>query len=76
MPKPQMVEKWGVSEDKKTHTFKLRDGLNFHDGSPVTAADCIASIRRWGGADSGGKLLLERTRDVSKRDHKYFRDRT
>jgi len=72
MPKPQMVEKWAVSEDKKTYTFKLRDGLNFHDGSPVTAADCIASIRRWGGADSGGKLLLERTRDVSKRDHNTF----
>ncbi len=47
MPQPQMVEKWGVSDDKKTYTFKLRDGLWWHDGTAVTAADCVASIRRW-----------------------------
>ncbi|WP_181147706.1 twin-arginine translocation signal domain-containing protein, partial [Ensifer aridi] len=48
MPRPQMVSKWGVSDDKKTYTFELRDGLGWHDGTPVTAADCVASIRRWG----------------------------
>ncbi|MER9426493.1 ABC transporter substrate-binding protein, partial [Mesorhizobium sp. M0317] len=30
VPQPQMVEKWGVSEDKKTYTFELRDGLSWH----------------------------------------------
>ena len=44
--KPQMVDKWEVSPDKLTWTFTLRDGLEFHDGTPVTAADCVASIRR------------------------------
>src|SRR5215510_8480459 len=29
---PQMVDKWSISDDKKTYTFTLRDGLKFHDG--------------------------------------------
>ena len=35
-PQPQMVESWTVSDDKLTWTFKLRDGLKWHDGTPVT----------------------------------------
>src|SRR5919201_715887 len=46
--KPQMVDKYEVSADKKTYTFTLRDGLVWHDGRPVTAEDCVASIKRWG----------------------------
>ncbi|MFC0810318.1 ABC transporter substrate-binding protein [Ensifer sp. P24N7] len=69
---PQMVGKWGVSEDRKTYTFELRDGLGWHDGTPVTAADCVASIRRWGQADGGGQLLMERAQDISKKDDKSF----
>ncbi|RWD41512.1 ABC transporter substrate-binding protein [Mesorhizobium sp.] len=72
LPQPQMVGKWSVSNDKKTYTFELRDGLAFHDGSPVTAADCVASIRRWGQVDAGGKMIMERAKDISKRDDKTF----
>ncbi|WP_192258575.1 ABC transporter substrate-binding protein [Mesorhizobium caraganae] len=72
VPQPQMVEKWGVSDDKKTYTFQLREGLTFHDGSPVTAADCVASIRRWGQVDAGGKLIMARAKDISKKDEKTF----
>src|SRR5215210_8213441 len=32
-PQPQMVESWTVSDDKLTWTFKLRDGLKWHDGT-------------------------------------------
>ena len=45
-PQPQMVERHAMSADKLTWTFTLRDGLEWHDGKPVTAEDCIASIRR------------------------------
>ncbi|RWI86433.1 MAG: ABC transporter substrate-binding protein [Mesorhizobium sp.] len=72
MPQPQMVGKWGVSDDKKTYTFELRDGLNWHDGTPVTAADCVASIRRWGQVKPGGKLLMARASDISKKNEKTF----
>src|SRR6266576_5521875 len=39
--RPQMVDKYEVSADKLAYTFTLRDGLNWHDGTPVTAEDCI-----------------------------------
>src|ERR1051325_1334745 len=44
--KPQMVSKFGTSDDKLTYTFELRDGLKFPDGPAVTADDVVASIRR------------------------------
>ena len=42
--KPQMVDKWTVSDDKLTYTFTLRDGLEWHDGKPVTADDVVFSF--------------------------------
>ena len=55
---PQMVDSWEVSDDKKRYVFVLRDGLAFHDGSPVEAEDVVASIARWAQRDSSGKTLL------------------
>ena len=46
-PKPQMVDTWSVSPDKLTWSFTLRPGLRFHDGSPVTTTDVVASLKRW-----------------------------
>ena len=56
--KPQMVDKYDVSADKLTYTFTLRDGLLWHDGAPVTAEDCVASIKRWAAKDSLGQKLM------------------
>ncbi|KAA0113269.1 ABC transporter substrate-binding protein [Methylobacterium sp. P1-11] len=57
-PQPQMVQDWEVSDDRLTWTFRIRPGLRFHDGTPVTAADCVASLRRWAKRDLlGGRLL-------------------
>ncbi|MGR9411830.1 MULTISPECIES: ABC transporter substrate-binding protein [Rhizobium] len=69
---PQMVGKWMISEDQKTYTFELRDGLKWHDGTPVKAVDCVASIHRWGQVDPSGQLLLERAADISAKDDKTF----
>jgi len=71
-PQPQMLSKWTLSNDKKTYTFELRDGLRFSDGSPVTSADCVASIRRWGGRDASGKELFTRVADTPIKDAKTF----
>jgi peptide/nickel transport system substrate-binding protein len=70
---PQMVGAWRVSEDKLTYSFILRDGLKWHDGPPVTAEDCIASIRRWGKRDSMGQKLMEFTKDLVADGEKSFR---
>ena len=50
-PQPQMVSKWGLSDDKLTYTFELRDGLKFLTARRVTADDVVASIRRWAARD-------------------------
>ena len=58
-PQPQMAESWNVSPDGLTYTFKLRPGLVFSEGTPVKAADVIASIKRWAGRDITGKKMIE-----------------
>jgi len=68
-PQPQMAD-WTSSSDKLVWTFKLRDGLKWHDGTPVTAEDCIASIKRWGSRDSSGQLLMDRTASLVATDAK------
>jgi peptide/nickel transport system substrate-binding protein len=66
---PQMAE-WKVSDDKLSYTFTLRDGLKWHDGAPVTAEDCVASLKRWGRNDSMGQKLLEFTASLEATDAK------
>nr|WP_314071563.1 ABC transporter substrate-binding protein [uncultured Roseococcus sp.] len=65
---PQMVESHDVAADGLRWTLKLRTGLKFHDGSPVLARDCVASIRRWGVRDGFGQQLLAATAELSAPD--------
>src|SRR3546814_18676402 len=67
-----MVDTWTVSEDEKTWTVKLRDGLTFHDGAPVTAEDCVASLRRWGARDGMGQQLMNATETMTAVDERTF----
>ncbi len=66
---PQMAD-FEVSDDGLTYTFTLRDGLMFHDGEPVTAADAVASLQRWGERDSGGQLIFDVTASLEATDDK------
>ena len=43
-PEPDLAHSWSYSADLTEWTFMLRDGLVFHDGSPCTAADVVASF--------------------------------
>lgn len=63
--RPQMLEGWDVSADGMRYRFRLRDGLEWHDGQPVTAADCVASIRRWGARDGLGQLMMAATASLA-----------
>ena len=64
---PQMAD-WKVSDDKLVYTFTLRDGLKWHDGAPVTAEDCVASLKRWGKVDSMGQKLMDFTASIEPTD--------
>src|SRR6202165_2973894 len=66
---PQMAD-WKVSDDKLTYTFTLRDGLKWHDGAPVTAEDCVASLKRWGRVDNMGQKLMDFTASIEATDDK------
>ena len=55
--KPQMAEGHSVSADGRNWRFRLRDGLFFHDGEPVRAADCAASMARWAKRNQFGQIL-------------------
>ncbi|SKA39179.1 peptide/nickel transport system substrate-binding protein [Enhydrobacter aerosaccus] len=70
--KPQMVDTWSTSDDGLTWTFKLRDGLEWHDGTPVTSEDCIASLKRWSARDSMGQKLAAVLAEYKAVDDKTF----
>jgi peptide/nickel transport system substrate-binding protein len=53
-----MVDRYDVSPDKLLYTMRLRDGLLWHDGAPVTSEDCVASIRRWAAKDTLGQKMM------------------
>jgi peptide/nickel transport system substrate-binding protein len=73
-PQPQMVDAWKIGDDKLTYTFTLRDGLKFHDGQPVHAADVVASLKRWGQRnDSYGQSLLAAAAAIEPVSDKEFR---
>lgn len=72
-PQPQMVDKWTLSPDKLTWTFTLRDGLEWHDGKPVTGEDCVASIRRWAAKDSMGQKLMSVVSELGAPDARTIR---
>lgn len=63
-PKPQMVGKVEHSADNLIWTFTLRPHLQFHDNTPVTADDVIASIKRWAARNPVGAQLMEATSEM------------
>ena len=58
--KPQMLEGFAAEDQAKRWTLRLREGLRFHDGEPVRAVDCVASIRRWMVRDVVGQTIAAR----------------
>jgi peptide/nickel transport system substrate-binding protein len=70
--KPEMVEDWQVSPDGLIWTFTLRDN-KWSNGQPVTAEDCIASLRRWGARDTMGQRLMGLVAALEPMDNRTFR---
>ena len=70
--RPQMVSAWQTAPDGLKWTFHLRDGLRFHDGAPVGAKDCIASIQRWSKRDAFGQTFAAFVEDYAADDARTF----
>jgi peptide/nickel transport system substrate-binding protein len=68
IPQYQMLAGHTVDADQRVWTLTLRDGLLFHDGTPVLGRDVVASLLRWGTTDSFGQALLAATDDLSPLD--------
>ncbi len=70
--KPQMAGAWSTTPDGLTWRFTLRDGLKFHDGSPVTTTDVIASLKHWMTIDTAAKKVAAVTTAMTPVDDKTF----
>ncbi len=62
--RPQMLQDWQTSPDRLVWTFHLRPGLLWSDGTPVTAQDCVASIRRWAQREALGLQMMQAARSL------------
>ena len=65
---PMLAESHEVSEDGLVNTLRLRQGVLFHNGEEMTAADVVASIERWGALSGHGGALLEATESINEVD--------
>ena len=72
-PTPQMAEGHTVSDDWRVWHIRLREGLRFHDGEPVRAQDCAASIKRWAKRDSFGAAMLRSVETIEAADDRTIR---
>jgi peptide/nickel transport system substrate-binding protein len=57
-PQPVLVKDFSVSPDNLTYTFNLREDATFEGGRPITSADVIASLQRWGKKAASGVSLF------------------
>jgi peptide/nickel transport system substrate-binding protein len=65
---PLLVEGHTVSDQGRTYTFKLRRGVKFHTGKELTAADVVASLKRWGKMSTPGKQVFRDVEGVEAKD--------
>jgi len=70
--RPQMVGEYSSSADHMKWSFTLREGLYFHDGKPVTSADVIQSLKRWGERDSLGQRLFAAMESIEAKSDTTF----
>ncbi|SMF82564.1 peptide/nickel transport system substrate-binding protein [Tistlia consotensis] len=69
---PELAEEWTPNEDASVWTFRLRDGVTFHNGKTLEADDVIASFDYHRGPDSksSGKALIKAVKEIRKRDRR------
>ncbi|WP_037029185.1 ABC transporter substrate-binding protein [Psychrilyobacter atlanticus] len=61
---PAVAESFKISKDNLTYTFKLRDGIKFHNGRDVQVEDIIFSLTRIGGDFSGNSVVRDLAKNI------------
>lgn len=59
---PRLAIEWSISEDRRTYTFHLRQGVTFHNGADFTAQDVVYSVTR--ALTGGGPVVSQRARNL------------
>ena len=67
-PIPMLAQGHTVSRDGLTYTFKLRQGIKFHNGKEMTSEDVVASLNRWGKQSNYGKSLFAQVSELKALD--------
>ncbi|MET0481937.1 MAG: ABC transporter substrate-binding protein [Aestuariivirgaceae bacterium] len=73
---PMLAESWSPNKDGTVWTFKLRQGVKFHNGKPLTADDVVASIERLADPANGSNALSAFTGYLSKGGTRKVDDQT
>ena len=72
VPRPQMVDTWTRSDDRLLYRFTLRPGLKFHDLTPVTSRDVVATLRRLLVRDTQNQILAGLVAGIEATDDRSF----
>ena len=67
-PIPMLAESHAVSDRGLRHTIALRRGVKFHNGKEMTAADVVASLKRWGQVATVGKVIWSSVEGIEAKD--------
>ncbi|AMO60799.1 extracellular solute-binding protein [Mycolicibacterium phlei] len=65
---PLLATEWTASPDNKVFTFKLREGVKFHDGTPFTAEAVRASFERRAAVNQGPSYMVADVESITSQD--------
>ena len=65
---PLLVDSHAVADKGRTHVFKLRRGVKFHNGRELGADDVVVSLKRWGRMATSGKAVWRNVEGVEAKD--------
>ena len=66
---PELAESWEITDENRVYTYKLRQGVKFHNGQEMTADDVVASMNRWIDAAANAQTLTGDARFAKVDDH-------
>ncbi|MGO4677429.1 ABC transporter substrate-binding protein [Bosea sp. 2YAB26] len=69
---PRLAKSWTISEDGKTYTFNLREGVKWSDGKPFSAADVVFTLENFGKFNTYLTKLMPLVEKASAPDDKTF----